>query len=264
MLRRVTDIIGFEIVAKDEETGKLDEAGKITDLYFEEENWTVRYAVVDTGGWLTGRKVLISPASFLPLVWEKKVIPVELTKRQIENSPDVDLAQTVSQQALAELHAYYGWPAYWAGSVPMGSAHAGAYTAPAAAQEYARGEGRAPVTRPEREEWQPHLHSAREVIGYGIRAEDGGIGNASDLFVEEESWIIRYLLVDTQPWWPGKHVIVSVDWVTGLDWAEGEFQVNVTKDKIRNSPEYDPREPISRRYEQDIHEYYGVPGYWMW
>jgi len=264
MLRRVTDIIGFEIVAKDEETGKLDEAGKITDLYFEEENWTVRYAVVDTGGWLTGRKVLISPTSFLPLVWEKKVIPVELTKRQIENSPDVDLAQTVSQQALAELHAYYGWPAYWAGSVPMGSAHAGAYTAPAAAQEYARGEDRAPVTRPEREEWQPHLHSAREVIGYGIRAEDGGIGNASDLFVEEESWIIRYLLVDTQPWWPGKHVIVSVDWVTGLDWAEGEFQVNVTKDKIRNSPEYDPREPISRRYEQDIHEYYGVPGYWMW
>ena len=189
-------------------------------------------------------------------------IPVELTKRQIEDSPDVDLAQTVSQQALADLHAYYGWPAYWAGSVPMGSVHAGAYTAPAAAQEFPAERRRRQTTEPE--EWQPHLRSAREVIGYGIQAQDGGIGHASDMFVEEESWTIRYLLVDTQPWWPGKHVLVSIDWVTSLDWAEGEFVVNVTKDKIHDSPEYDPQKPVSRRYEQDLHEYYGVPGYWMW
>ncbi len=81
MLRQVKELNGYKLGARDGEIGHARE------FYFEDVNWTVRYLVADTGNWLVGRRVLISPYALDPVRQDDKIIPVELTKKQIENAP---------------------------------------------------------------------------------------------------------------------------------------------------------------------------------
>lgn len=256
MLRRVEDLIGFAVQASDGEAGEVD------DLYFDGEEWVVRYFVVSTGGWLSGRKVLLSPEALLPLVWEKRAFPTRLTREQIENSPEVDLDRPVSRQQLGTLHDYYHWPVYWTGTVPMGHPPAGTYSATAMQAQAELSEEERAATEIGGE--NPHLRSAREVLRYRVCAEDGNIGHISDLLVDEADWNVHYLIVNTEEWLIGRHVLVSKDWVDRIDWPDSCFYVTITREQVKDSPEYDPQRPVSREYERDIHEYYGVPGYWMW
>jgi hypothetical protein len=108
----------------------------------------------------------------------------------------------------------------------------------------------------------PHLRSANEVSGYRIAAADGELGHVEDFFVELDSWAIRYLLVDPRNWWPGKHVLVAPDWITGVDWRGATVQVDVSKEAVRNAPEYDPSGWPDRGYEGRLYEHYRRPGYW--
>ena len=68
--------------------------------------------------------------------------------------------------------------------------------------------------RAEREEANDvHLRSANKVTGYRIGATDGDIGHVEDFIIDDETWEIRYMVVDTQNWWPGKKVLVAPQWI---------------------------------------------------
>jgi PRC-barrel domain len=113
-----------------------------------------------------------------------------------------------------------------------------------------------------REGGDPHLRSSAIVIGYHIAATDGEIGHVEDFLVDEATWAIRYMVVDTRNWWSGTKVLVSPGWVARVDWDASKVEVNMTREQIKNSPEYDPSGPVQRDYEARLHDHYGRPGYW--
>ena len=255
MLRRAKELNGFTVQATD------GAAGKIRDIYFDDQDWIVRYLVVDTGGWLGGRRVLLSPVAVAETRWDDGEVHVTLTKSQVEHSPDIDLDKPVSRQQIVDLHEYYGWPAYWGGSMMMGTATPGVYPMIMAGadqvEEDVRQEGASETYRGD-----PHLRSARTVSGYDIEAVNGEVGHVEDFFVSDVDWVVRYLLVDTRDWLPGRRVLISPQWIEQVDWAETAVHVDLTRAQIKESPEYDPEKPPRREYEIKLYGYYGFRGYW--
>lgn len=264
MLRRVRDLQGFEFVGQD------DEIGSLHDIYFDDDAWTARYFVINTGLWLFGRKVLIAPEAVTDLSWTTQRLYTTLTQKQVEDSPDIDLDKPVSRQQERSLFDYYAWGYYWA--VPAGGAgipstgSAGIGAAPIAAPPAEPPEKSSleqEIAEAKKNARDPHLRSVREVIGYSVHATDGDIGQVDDFFVDEADWRIRYLLVDTIRWLPGKKVLISPDWILRVSWSEHTIYVNVPKEKVENSPEYNPADVVDREHEHHLFAHYGFPAYWM-
>lgn len=249
MLRSMKELQGYAIQATD------GEIGRVHDFYFDDHYWAVRYLVVDTGGWLERNRVLISPLALGEPDWEKRVLPVELTRRQVEGSPPVDAARPVSRQEETEMHSYYGWRPYWRSGVP-----------PVGAQAVRLGRLMAEVeeemTEDAAEHGDIHLRRTREVMGYHILARDGGVGHVADMVVNDGSWVIHYLVVDTGSLWPGKKVLLAPVWIEDVDWLQRVITVDLATETIRESPEFDPAAPVNREYEVRLYDYYGRPKYW--
>lgn len=220
---------GYHILATDGEIGKID------DFYFDDETWTLRYFVVETGSWLSSRKVLVSPVAFKESDGESNMIETILSREQIKNAPQVDLNKPVSRQYEIELHNYFAWPMY---------------------------EMTAPLSTIKKKPGDSHLRSMNEVLGYEIHAMDGEIGHVEDLIAEEGKWALRYMAIDTRNWLPGRKVLVSPRWIDDVSWSNQRVKVNLEQDKIRKAPEYNPSRPVGRKYEAELHEYYGRPNYW--
>jgi hypothetical protein len=253
MLTKTTNLKGFVIRATDGEIGTVDE------LYFDDETWAVRYLTVDTGGWLAGRVfVLISPISIVQTDWQARRLDVALTKRQVENSPNIDMDRPVSRQHEGVYLGYYGYPYYWGGPYLWGSAsYPGglAVTTPASAVPMADTIGR--------ESTDSHLRSTVTVTGYHVEATDGEIGHVDGFVVDDETWAIRYIEVATRNWWPGKKVLVSPPWIERMRWPESKVYVGLSREAIRNAPEYVDSRPITREYENQLYSHYGRPPYWQ-
>ena len=251
MLRSMNDLQGFTIGATDGDIGRVDA------FYFDDTSFTVRHLVVDTGGWLTGRRVLISPMALTAIDWDAKRINAELTKSQVEQSPDIDTDKPVSRQQEINYQRYYGYPSYWEGPYLWGL---GPY--PVTTSEGESGEWERRWEWGAKEPGDPHLRSSGAVIGYHIEATDGDIGHVDDFLVEDASWAIRYMIVDTRNWWPGKKVLVSPEWIESVEWSDAKVHVGLTQEQIKKSPEYDPLNPIARDYEGRLHAHYARPSYW--
>ena len=253
MLRNIKDMHGFSLKAKDGEIGKADE------FYFDDHTWVIRYLVADTGSWLVDNKVLISPDSIESLNWEREVFQINLTKDQIEQSPKIANDKPVSHQHEINMVNYYGWPNYWAGmSGPVvGAIH------PLPVEVMNKAEREAiEVDKQEEPAGDPNLRSTNEVTGYNIQASDGSIGHVEDFLVDDE-WKIRYLIVDTRNWLPGgRKVILSLNWIKDINWTDSSVKVNLTKDQIKNSPDYDPSAPPKREYEDTLFKHYQKEKYW--
>lgn len=246
MLRSFRSIKGHRLGATDGEIGRLH------DLLFDDQDWKIRYLVADTGDWLPGRRVLLSPESLLTDDWMEDVLHVNLSKEEIENGPSVASDKPVSRQREEELRQRYGWPAYWVPSPSGAGVQAAAWAeAPAPDQEKNR-----------TEDGDPHLRSAREVTGYHVVARDGEMGHIEDFIIEEESRIIRYVIVDTVNWWFGRKVILAPAWVEGISWDTRRVRFDLTREAIKDAPEYDPAHPVNREYEVLLCDYYGRPRHW--
>jgi hypothetical protein len=224
--------------------------------------------VVDAGSWLDSRRVLISPVAVNKPEWEKKLLPVALTKEQVRNSPGIDTNKPVSRQHEMELTQYYGWPYYWTAAVPgpapitvptpaLGTAPGPAVTGPVGERDRASSASGGVAT----EEGDPHLHSVHSVRGYHIKATDGPIGHVDDFLVDDQSWEITHLVIDTRNWWPGKKVILSPQWIIGVSWEESEVAVDLSRDFIKRSPEYDPGRALDTDYVDRLHDHYGKSRY---
>lgn len=255
MLRSATALRDFRIHAVDGEIGHVE------DVLFEDENWAVRYLVVNAGFWLTGRMVLVSPISISDINWGTNEVAVDLTREEIRNSPDIDTSMPVSRQHEIEFFNYHNWPYYWGGLGLWGPSDVpGSIPSGHPSWEF----DQLPIEiTPEGEEENPHLRSVREAIGYRIQATDSEFGHVEDLVFDHESWAIRYIIVDTRNWWPSKSVLIASDWITRISWSERRVYVDLPMDKIKSAPLFKRSTYIDREYEERLHNHYGQQGYWI-
>ena len=189
MLNVVSSLTGFDLQARD---GSL---GTVSDFLFDDGIWKVRWIVIDTGRWLTGRKVLLHPSAILSADYEARKISVALSMAQVKDSPDIRQDRPVSRQMQNDLYRYYGWDPLWGGGIFGAGTYGGAMYG---------GVGRGASAVPEAEHGEinfedgdPHLRSIAEVTGYHVHATDGNIGHVEDFLVESDNWGVRYLVVDT-------------------------------------------------------------------
>jgi PRC-barrel domain protein len=253
MMRNVKDLRGYAIRATDGVIGTVD------DFYFDDEDWGIRYLVVDTGKWLSGRKVLISPIAIGSPDWMVQELPVSLTKAQVKRSPDIDTRKPVSRQHEAEYSRYYGYPYYWGGAGFWGM---GAYPGSLTAEDAINEELRAAATHSSRTADDCHLRSSNAVIGYQVHATDGDIGHVEGLLVDDQTWAIRYLIVNTHGWWSGRRVLVAPRWIDDVSWSMATVSIDLTRDAIKGAPPYDAKGQLDRQREQALHDHYDRPGYW--
>ncbi|MGH7872721.1 MAG: PRC-barrel domain-containing protein [Candidatus Binatia bacterium] len=248
MQKSIKDLKGNTIVATD------GDIGKAADFYFDDKSWTIRYLVADTGNWLLGRKVLISPIALGEADFPSGRFNVTLTKKQVEDSPSIDADKSVSRQHEAYYHDYYGYPYYWPGPYLWG---------PMAYPRFQdTTQRKIEERRAEREEaGDLHLRSANTVTGYHIEATDGDIGHVEDFIVDDESWEIRYMVVDTRNWLPGKKVLIAPRWIDRVSWEGSKVYISLTRESIKNAPEYHP-DALNREYEEKLHDHYHRPKYW--
>jgi uncharacterized protein YrrD len=252
MLRSIKEMKGLAIAAVDGAIGTVD------DVYFDDRQWTIRYLVVDAGGWLTGRKVLISPMAVRGMDWANEQVQTGLTTQQIENSPGTDTARPVSRQHEAELHDYYDYPYYWAGPYLWGGTVFPTIMPPKPFDDPARDEARTRVEQ-EREQADPNLRSHGEVVGYEVRAKDDTVGHVEDFLFDDRDWSIRLLVVDTSDWWPDKSVLLAPQRIDHASWPERQIVVNLTRDEVENSPEFDPAYPPPIGPQYEIYRRFGMP-----
>jgi len=246
MLYRAKTLQGYQLHSRD------GEIGEVREFYFDDRHWTIRYLVADTGRWLPGRQVLISPYSLVAVNHEAKDIAVDLTRDEIEGCPSLDSDKPVSRQYETSYRGYYGMPAYGGGVYSWG--------------EY-------PFPQRDRTKWSrpghggelgdPDLRSTHDVTGHHLQATDGEIGHVVDFIIDPETWAIRYLVAGTRNWWPGKKVLISPRWIDRVSWGESKVYVGLSREMIKQSPGYLDDTVLDRDYDSVLHHYYNRPGYWI-
>ena len=184
MTQSITNLRGDQVLARDGRIGSLD------DVYFDDERWVVRYLVLDAGGSLAGRRVVISPASVETSLSSAKKLRLALTRSQIESTPP----------------ARSDRPGSWGYEIAHASYHG-----------------------------VPHLRSGAELIGYDIEARDGAIGEVEDLIIDDKSWTVRDIVVDTLKWWPGGQVRVHPAYVERIDRSRRRVHLRLTRDQVKLS-----------------------------
>jgi hypothetical protein len=248
MLRHTSEIGGYAIGATD---GPI---GSITDFLFDDVTWRVRWLVVDTGTFLSGRKVLLPPSALTHVNHIGGQLSVNLTKQQVKDAPNISADEPVSGQMETDLYDYYGWSPYWSTGFYMGGyGYAGGMFAPSDLGYPAR-DREDEVSR--RVHGDQHLRSVHEVKGYHIHARDGEIGHVADFLLEDGDWSVHYLVVDTKNWWPGKKVLISPRSIDSTDWSTRTVNLDVDRQKVKDSPAYDGSKAIDRAYEYQFHGYY--------
>jgi uncharacterized protein YrrD len=222
MLWRVRELLGFAVDATDGALGRID------DVYFDGEQWVVRYLAAETGDWLAGRRVLLSPASIRRINRSHRWVAVALTRRQLCESREVDPGEETRLRHETARLEYRGRGDHrTAGGPPIetGTGHR-------------------------------HLSSARVVVGYSVHAADGEVGDVEDLVVDDGTWTVRYLVLDSRHWWPGRRILAA-EWLGWAGRAERRVHVDIPRDTIRRAPEYDSARPIDRAYEARLYAHYG-------
>ncbi|MGD1045338.1 MAG: PRC-barrel domain-containing protein [Bacteroidota bacterium] len=223
MLQNIKQLYGNKLAAFD------GDIGHVKDFYFDDENWVVRYLVADTGSWLTGRLVLLTPHAFGKLDRDEKTLHIKLHKKKIQDSPSIESHKPVSRQYETDYYAYYGWPTYWDGSSMWGI---GGYPVvlPPSKKEME-------IQKKYHHRDDKHLRSIQEVIGYNIQSVDGEIGHVSSFLVDDKSWAIHELVIETGHWYSGKEILIPTSKVKKISYEEAKVFVSLTKADIQQTAE---------------------------
>jgi len=255
MLDKVKTLLGYQLDSLD------GDIGNVKEFYFDDQHWAIRYLVADTGNWLAGQQVLISPYALSAVHKDTHHITVQLTKKQIADSPPLDSDKPVSRQFEEVYHGYYQYPTYWPGPFMWG-----AYPYPFMTGTYPDVGGELETTSDTtqvKKTWDHHLRSTHAVTGHHIQAVDGEIGHVEDFIIDDQTWAIRYLVIDTRNWWPGKKVLIAPKWIERVSWQEGKVFVDLSREAMQKSPEYTPEFLLNRDHEAELHRHYQRRAYWL-
>jgi hypothetical protein len=249
MLRSLKALESYKVTAKD------GDVGSVVNFLLDDERWAIRYLVVDTGGFFGSRQVLISPISFREVDFSSNRFHLSLSMEKVKNSPSIDLDRPVSRQQERGYYGYYGYPYYWGydglwgmGADPIAFRGSG-YQSPRDIL------GEPPGDR--------HLRGANEVTGYHIEATDGAIGHVADFVIDDLTWAVRYLVVATTNWWPGKRVLVAPEWASRISWVDRKVYLGMSRDAIQHSPPWTGAYPVTRAYEDTLVQHYGGTAGWI-
>jgi uncharacterized protein YrrD len=243
MQQSLAHLINWTLDAKDGEIGKVE------DFYFDDQTWAVKYLVVRTGGWLSGRKVLISPTVVIGNTWDLGLIPVSITKEQVRDSPDINTDKPVSRQHEAELAVYYSWQSTWGPGFYQGAAW-GVIPSTPVLDPNALNE--TDGTTSAKEDF--HLRSAQQVGGYHIHGNDGDIGHVADFIFDDQCWQISHLLIDTHNWVGGEKVLLGVHYIRDIQWQNSKVVVDLSIEAIKNSFSVNKWDHIITQTENKHHE----------
>lgn len=236
MLHSIKNLIDYTLGATD------GEVGKIKDFYFDDQTWEIRYLIVETGGWLFGRKVLISPVAITASAWDSNNIPVNLTIDQIKHSPDIDTNRPVSRQQEAELHGHYSWPEY-GGLGFTTSGMVGGVVAPGVPfEETISNEmhsNNPETTNTGSISGDHHLRSIKHIKGHTVYASDEEIGEVEDFLIDDKNWEITFMVVNTGTWFTGKKILITPKSINRIEWSTSSVYVDNTRDSYKNNPEVD-------------------------
>jgi hypothetical protein len=226
MLRSIKQLYGDKLGASD------GEIGHVKDFYFDDQNWAIRYLVADTGSWLPGRQVLLTPHSLGRLDQAGKVLRVNLTRKQIEDSPSIASHKPVSRQYEEEYYRYYGWPYYWQGDALWGLSGFPILELPPKTLPVE------PSARnvPPLERADAHLLSTRAVHGYQIKATDAMIGHICDFMMDAESWVIGQLAAKTGHRFSGDEVLIPTKAVEWISYDDSTVFLNCNNEAAQHSP----------------------------
>ena len=262
MLRNLHDLQDDAIRATD------GDIGHVKDFYFDDQAWVIRYLVVETGSWLSSRKVLISPIAIGHPDGQERSLPVSITREQVKNSPDIDTDKPVSRQHEREYLGYFDYPLYWgepgfwgAGMFP--NRVMPDFVSTPSVIEPRPGNTDVDASTAQHNGDDTHLRSCKVVMGYHIHASDGEIGHVHGMLVDEETWAIRYLIVNTSNWWMGHQVLLAPDWIHDVSWIDGTVSLNVTRQQVKDSPPYDQSIQVDRMHEISVYKHYGNMAYWV-
>jgi uncharacterized protein YrrD len=251
MLCSVKELDGYELSARD---GLI---GHVREVYFDDAHWVVRHLVADTGGWLSGRRVLISPHAIGAVDRAHRQVAVHLTREQIEQAPGIDTDKPVSRQHEIPYYDYYGYPYYWTGNalwglegLPLGGVELLRPTAQALPDAAAAEVAAARATA------DSHLRSSAEVIGCKVEAQDGAIGHVADFLIDDRSWQILMTVVDTRNWLPDRLVLVAPESVDSIDWPHQRVHVRLTREAVKASPSYTPQAAVSHEDARAVQRHY--------
>lgn len=244
MKRSLKELKGYSIQAID------GEKGNVKDFLFDDETWIIRYLDADLGNFFKEKRVLIPKVHLGTPNWENKHFPVELTIKSIENSPDLDFDLPVSRKYEKELFEHYDLTPYWPANM-VGYAGSGSMLYPGTV-----------ITPPKgvinEEDIDTNLRSYEEISGYNISAKDEQFGHINDLIIDDDTWQILYVIIDTKnivPW--SKLVMLPIELIDELSFTHNEAKINLTKDTIKNAPEYNPSIAINAEYEKVLYDFYG-------
>jgi uncharacterized protein YrrD len=253
MLRSVTDLKSFAVRGTDSPIP----IGHVRDVYFDDECWVVRYFVVETGTWLDTRKVLISPLAVREARWEEKLLRVGITAAQVRASPDIDTDQPVSRQQERDYTSYYGYPLYWERAGFRGG---GPY--PDLDKPATRGGSATREIPADPRNADSHLRSANIVGKYQVHATDGEVGHAREVLIDERTWTIRFLDIQTGGWWFGHDVLMAPEWIERVSWAESAIYVDLTRAEISGAPTYQVSAELDPDRMAGVHAHDDSRGYW--
>jgi len=225
MLKHINELYGYKLNASDGDIGTIE------DFYFDDQSWNVRYLVAETGTWLSELQVLISPYSIVRLGLDDTVIVVNLTRKQIEESPPIERHRPVSRQFETEYYTYYGWPYYWSNDDILGLGGNPMACTDASSESQ--------VYEEQRLRDDTHLRSTLAVAGYEIETSDGTIGRAIDFLVDEKTWVIRELVVESGHWYSSKEILIPTGRIDRINYNESKIHVSLTKEDIQRTGEND-------------------------
>lgn len=257
MLHSTKELQNYTVRAED------GDVGKIYEFYFDDKEWTIPYLVIDTGTWLPGRKIMMPVDVFGQVDQKHGILPVALTIEEVRSRPDVTRVTSVSEhyESSKILGPYAGPPLDQLGEGLFDEKHIGMDPDSLIQTVKAKEEAEERLSAPVRKVRTGGglLQSTRQIIGYYIQAQDDEIGHVEDFIIDADTWTIRYMIIDTVNWLPGKKVLVSPAWIDMIDWNSSKVYVNLSQEAVKNSPVYDSSAPLSQVYEDQLYAHYNRP-----
>jgi uncharacterized protein YrrD len=248
MLRSIQDLLACSVTCPDGDLGKIDQ------IYFDVHSRRVRYLVIDTSAWGYGQKIWVPPCCVHQIDFSSKVVRLNLVQQKMLASPAIDMQGPISRLQEGKLVNYYGCKPYWeethaqcASRYPSGAINSTAGGEP---------EGHERMTlHTNAVNSSVHLLSTRQASGYTIEAVDGPIGHIRDFVFEDETWMIRYLTIDTHEWWQSEtEVLLSTESIDSIESAGFTISTTLGRDAIQNSPVYLDYVPLRRMDETQLHK----------
>lgn len=236
VLRSTRDVQHYRLLSADSELGRVDA------FYFDNKTWLIRYLGVNIGKGPRQRRFLISTVSIGEIDEQNKAIYIELTSKQVENSPPVNTLRPLTRHDEVAYYKHLGWKPYWVSEPPLENLFTG----------YEPAEFFLITMQP---------GQSNNVWGFEVSALDGKIGHVDDLIIDTRYWVIRYLSIDADDWIKKKYLLIYPAWIDHVSWKACQMTVGLKREQLKTAPLFEPSQIIDPDYEARLFQHYQRPLY---